>query len=124
MDWQIVYYTDKLGNEPVRDFIDMQPVAAQAEIVHVIELLREFALELRYPYVEKIGKTGIRELRMRHSSDYYRVFYFAFTGRQFILLHAFLKKTRKTPKRERYIAVERMNDHRLRQTGGERHQFT
>ena len=84
MDWQIEYYPDIVGNEPVRNFIDMQSIDAQVEIFHVIGLLQEFALNLRYPYVEKIGKTGIRELRIHHSSDYYRIFYFAAAGRKFI----------------------------------------
>ncbi len=114
MNWQIVYYSDIRGNEPVKNFIDMQPLDAQVEIMHVIGLLQEFALNLRYPYVVKVGKTGIRELRIHHSSDYYRIFYFAFTGRRFVLLHAFLKKTRKTPMRELEIAIKRMNDHKQR----------
>ncbi len=114
MDWKIEYYSDKGGNEPVRNFIDAQSLDAQVEILHVIDLLQEFALDLRYPYVEKIGKTGIRELRIHHSSDYYRIFYFAFTGRKFVLLHAFLKKTKKIPISELNIAIERMNDYKQR----------
>ena len=39
MNWQIVYYSDKGGNEPVNDFICAQSPGAQAEILHVIGLL-------------------------------------------------------------------------------------
>ena len=112
MDWQIEYYTDAMGVEPVKEFINTQSLDAQVEIFHVIGLLEEFALNLRHPYVLKIGKTGIRELRIHHSSDYYRIFYFAFAGRRFVLLHAFLKKTGKTPKGELGIAVKRMNEYK------------
>ncbi|MBA7674843.1 hypothetical protein ES703_83068 [subsurface metagenome] len=114
MDWRIEYYTDKRGNEPVRSFIDAQSIDAQVAIIHDIDLLRELALDLRYPYVFKIGTTGIRELRTRHGSDYYRIFYFASKGRKFVLLHAFLKKTRKTPKKEVMIAIGRLNDYKQR----------
>lgn len=114
MDWRIVYYSDTEGNIPVRNFIDAQSIDAQVKIVRDIELLRELALDLHYPYVVKIGKTGIRELRIHHSSDYYRIFYFTFTGRMFVLLHAFLKKTRRTPIGELEIAIKRMNDYRIR----------
>ena len=114
MDWQIEYYTDKMGNEPVRSFIDAQSIDVQVAVTHDIDLLREFALDLRYPHVFKVGTTGIRELRTRHGSDYYRIFYFAFTGRKFVLLHAFLKKTRKTPKREIRVAINRLNDYKQR----------
>ena len=92
MDWQIDFYSDMRGNEPVKNFIRAQSLDAQVEITHVISLLQEFALTLGLPYVTKIGKSGIRELRIHHSSGYYRIFYFAFTGRRFVLLHAFLKK--------------------------------
>jgi phage-related protein len=114
IDWQIEYYADKTGNEPVRDFIDRQSLDAQAEIFHVIGLLQEFALSLGPLYVKKIGKSGIRELRIHHSSDYYRIFFFAFIGRRFVLLHAFLKKTAKTPEREINIALKRMDDYKMR----------
>jgi len=112
MDWQIEYYTDSMGVEPVKEFVNAQSLDAQVEIFQVIGLLEEFALNLRYPYVSKIGKTGLRELRIHHSSDYYRIFYFAFTGRTFVFLHAFLKKTRKTPKSETKIAIKRMNEYK------------
>lgn len=46
MDWKIEYYSDKRGNEPVRNFIDAQSLDAQVEILHVIvDLLQEFALD-------------------------------------------------------------------------------
>ncbi len=114
MDWQIEYYIDERGCEPVRSFIDAQSIDVQVAIFHDIDLLQELALDLHYPYVFKVGATGIRELRTRHGTDYYRIFYFAFTGRKFVLLHAFLKKTRKTPKREIRIAINRLNDYKQR----------
>ena len=60
MDWQIEYYTDNMGIEPVKQFISAQPLDAQVTIFHVIGLLEDVALNIRYPYVYKIGKTGIR----------------------------------------------------------------
>ena len=114
MDWQIEYYTDRRGNEPVRSFIDAQSIDIQSAIHHDIALLREFALDLRYPWVLKVGTTGIRELRTRHSSDLYRILYFAFTGRKFVLLHGFLKKTKKTPEGEIKTAIKRLIDYKQR----------
>ena len=37
-----------------------------------------------------------------------RLFYFAYTGRQFIILHAFRKKGQKTPRKEIETAERRM----------------
>ncbi len=102
---------DEEGHEPVKDFILAQPDGAIAEILHVFKLLREFNIRLGVPFVRKIGKSGLRELRIKHSSDLYRVFYFAYIGRKFVLLHAILKKGAKTPESEIELAIKRMNDY-------------
>ena len=113
MDWQIVYYRDSKGNEPVQDFIRAQSPVARSRIMHVIDLLQTYALTLKPLYIKKITKSGLWELRIHHSSDYYRIFYFAFTGRKFVLLHAFLKKTARTPRMEINTALKRMEEFKL-----------
>ena len=114
MDWQVVFYMDEEGNEPVKDFILAQPDGAIAEILHVFKLLREFNIKLGMPYVQKIDESGIRELRIKHSSDLYRIFYFTYIGRRFVLLHAILKKGTKTPEADKKLAIKRMNDYKSR----------
>ena len=114
MDWRVVFYMDAKGNEPVKDFILAQPDRAIAEILHVLKLLREFNIKLGMPYVRKIGKSGLRELRIKHSSDLYRIFYFAYIERKLVLLHAILKKEAKTPESDKEIAIKRMNDYKSR----------
>jgi len=69
MDWHVVFYIDDDGNEPVKNFILAQSDKAIAEILHVFKLLREFNVKLSMPYVRKIGKSGLRELRIKHGSD-------------------------------------------------------
>ena len=112
MDWRVIFYRDKDGNEPVKDFILERPDDAIGAILHVFDLLYRFDLSLGKPYVEKIeGK--IWSLRIKHSSDYYRIFYFAFTGKKFVLLHAIKKKRDKLKKGDIELATSRMNDHEL-----------
>jgi phage-related protein len=114
MNWQVNFYSDEEGNEPVKDFILGQTDAAIAEILHVLKLLRQFNISLGMPYVRKIDKSGIRELRIRHGSDIYRILFFAHTGRKFVLLHAVLKKEDKIPENDKQLAIRRMNDYRSR----------
>jgi len=116
MAWQVVFYPDAKGNEPVKDFILKQPDKAIAEVLHVLKLLRHFNISLSMPYVRKVGGSGLRELRIRHSTDLYRIFYFAYIGQKFILLHAVLKKGDKTPQSDIRIAIKRMNDYKSRYT--------
>ena len=111
MDWQIEFYVDKKGRAPVAEFIHAQPPKAIAEILHVLDLLIEFNVNLTMPYVRKIDKSGLRELRIKHGSDAYRIFYFAYIKRRFVLLHAILKKGQKTPKKDKNKAIKRMNEY-------------
>ncbi len=42
MSWRVVFFRDKEGAEPVKDFILEQPDGAIAEILHVFDLLYKF----------------------------------------------------------------------------------
>ena len=111
MIWTVVFYKDREGREPVKDFILNQFDGAIGEILHVFNLLHRFGLSLGRPYVEKVeGK--IWALRIKHSSDYYRILYFASTGSKFILLHAVKKKRDTLRKTDIGLAIERMNEHK------------
>jgi len=114
MDWHVVFYMDNRGSEPVKDFILGQSDGAVAEIIHVLKLLREFNITLGMPYVEKIGPSGIRKLRIKHSSDIYRIYFFAQAGRRFVLLHAIKKKRNKISQNDIRLAIDRMNDYKAR----------
>ena len=114
MKWEIEFYQDSQGNIPVQDFIRRQSDKVKAKILKYIDLLQDFGLSLGQPRVEKLAGSEVWELKIRHSSNRYRILYFAFSGRKFILLHAFLKKTAKTPKNELEIAQSRIFDYRAR----------
>ena len=114
MDWHAVFYMDVRGNQPVKDFVLRQSDGAIAEILHVFDLLMRFNITLGMPYVEKIGKSGIRELRIKHGSDIYRIFFFAHTGRNFVLLHAIKKKSNRLSQNDVSLAIDRMNDYKAR----------
>ncbi len=78
-------------------------------IVFDLELLRKFGLDLGVPYVKSIrGK--LWELRITGRSQH-RVLYFAASEKRFVLLHAFTKKTGKTPLSEIKTAENRMNEY-------------
>jgi len=116
VNWTVEYYRDSKGNEPVADFIDALPNETQAKVFRIIDLLGEYGVLLKEPYTKQIrGK--IRELRVKDHQGAIRVLYFTYTGRRFILLHGFIKKTEKTPLREIELAEKRMNDFINRQRG-------
>lgn len=109
MEWVIEYYRDEDGNEPAAYFIDSLPDATRAKVFRTINLLKKHGVLLKEPYTKQIrGK--IRELRVKDNRGAVRVLYFTFTGRRFVILHGFIKKTDKTPEREIETAEKRMND--------------
>jgi phage-related protein len=87
------------------------------KIIHVFKLLREFNVGLGLPYVKKIDKSGLRELRIKHSSNIYRIFFYAFIGQKFILLHAIMKKQDTTPQGDKLLAMERTKEYKYRNPG-------
>jgi phage-related protein len=61
------------------------------------------------PYARHLtGK--LWELRVPSGGQAYRVLYFAYAEHRFVLLHAFSKKTQKTPRREIDVALRRMTE--------------
>ena len=110
MNWQVVFYRDEEGNEPVKEFILNQSDGAIGEILHVFDLLYRFNLSLGLPYIEKV-RGRVWALRIKHSSDYYRILYFTFSGKKFVLLHAVKKQSNKLSTRDIKLAIERMNQY-------------
>ena len=118
MDWTVEYYGDLKRNEPAADFIDSLPVETQAEVLRTMELLARYGVLLKEPYSKRI-KGKIRELRIVDLHGHVRILYFTSTGRRFVILHGFVKKSGKTPKREIDIAEKRMSDF-MQRCGGEK----
>lgn len=112
--WEVEYYQDSQGNIPVQEFIRRQSDKVKAKILKFIDLLEDLNLSLGQPYVEKLADSDVWELKIRHSSNYYRILYFAFRGRRFVLLHAFLKKAARTSKNAIKIAEYRIIDYKAR----------
>ena len=79
--------------------------------------MEEFGIGLRKPHVGSIKGDrykGLWELRAKQGSDITRIFYFLPYEKKFILLHGFVKKDDKTPKRELETALSRMKDWKRR----------
>ena len=98
-NYEVQYYVDNRGRAPVREYIDSLNLKEKAKVLKYVDFLRQNDGKLDEPYSRHIeGK--IRELRVDFHRNRHRIFYFTFIGRKIILLHAFLKKTKKTPQNE------------------------
>lgn len=90
------FYQDlRNGKYPVREYVKSLGRKERAKVAKYIEFLRVNKGYLDEPYSKHIiGK--IRELRVDFSKNHHRIFYFTFIRKTIILLHAFLKKTKRT----------------------------
>lgn len=88
------------------DFIKSLGKPTGTKITRHIDLLVRFGSQLRIPYSESLGD-NLFELRIRSQREI-RIFY-TFKSGIAILLHGFIKKTQKTPRREIEIALAKLN---------------
>ena len=96
-EYEVKFYQDlREKTYPVKEYVKKLDRKERAKVAKYIEFLRINKGYLDEPYSKHIiGK--IRELRVEFSKNHHRIFYFTFIGKTIILLHAFLKKTAKTP---------------------------
>lgn len=90
------YLNPKTGKSDVRKYIYDLDIKEKTKVLKYVEYLRINSGVISEPYSRHI-KGKIRELRVDFSDKKYRIFYFTFINKNIILLHAFLKKTAKTP---------------------------
>lgn len=85
----------------------LQP-ALQARLLRLLEMVETVGLEqLHEPHVKHVeGKMW--ELRAKASEGVARGLYVTVTGRKVVILHVFVKKSRKTPRNALQIARDRM----------------
>ncbi len=99
IEYKVSFYKDKKGKSSVLEYIYKLPKKERSKIHKYIELLRVNKGILDEPYSKHI-KGKIRELRVDFGKNRHRIFYFTFIGKNIVFLHAFLKKTPKTPEHE------------------------
>jgi phage-related protein len=83
------------------------PAGIQAKFLHVSELLIEFGPEIGMPFVRRL-EADLYEIRVRGKEGHGRFLFSACRGKRLVILHAFVKKTRRTPLRELAIARQRL----------------
>jgi phage-related protein len=107
--WKIEFHQSLDGTSSVLDWFKKQPPKVKSKFVHVFNLLEEKGILLGMPHV-RLVQNKLFEIRIEQDTNIYRIFYFAHTGKKFILLHGFQKKTQKLPPQEINIAEVRMKD--------------
>ena len=107
--YNIIFYTTERGDSPLDDFLDGLDKKSRAKVAAYLSFLEEQGPNLKRPYAD-IVRGKIRELRIHHSSNQYRILYFFQMFDQIVLVHAFSKKTQQLKKKDIDLAEKRMED--------------
>lgn len=108
-EFEILFYDKLDGTEPAKDFIMSLDNKMRAKIISLIEMLANNGYSLREPYSKHLAD-GIFELRAKAGTDISRVLYFFVVGKKIVITNGFIKKTRKTPKKELELAKKYRNE--------------
>jgi phage-related protein len=84
------------------------PADIQARFVHIAQMLQEFGPQaVGLPHIRFL-QDKLWEMRLKGRDGIARAIYVAQTGKQLLVLHVFIKKTEKTPRRALKTAAERL----------------
>lgn len=104
MKWSIEYYSSEVENE-----ILSLPNGLLARYLRLTDLMLEFGSNLGMPHTQFL-EDGLIELRIKSKEGIARVFYCTLIGKRIVMLHLFIKKSNKTPKKELQTAKNRMRE--------------
>jgi len=104
----IIFYTSSNGQKPVEDFLEKH-LSIKTKALRILFNIKEYGLSSAIPHIKKLTGTPFWEIRIL-GKDNARIFYVTQDKNTIILLHAFDKKTKKTPLREITITFQRYKD--------------
>ncbi len=102
------FYATAGGNEPVREWLRNLD-GGDRRIVGIDIATAEFGWPIGMPLCRNLGR-GLFEVRSNISNGRIARVIFAVIDRRMVLLHGFVKKTRKTPKPDLDLATKRMRE--------------
>ena len=104
MDYTITYYS-----EAVQEDILALPDTLAARYIVLTRRMIALGPNLGEPHTKSFGN-GLFELRVKGAEGIARIFFCTLFGKRIVMLHGFIKKSEKTPLRERAIAETRMKE--------------
>ena len=104
MRWRVTFYSKKVENKTLSF-----PKGILANLLHVMEMIEEFGPALGIPYTAPLGG-GLFEIRAKGEEGIGRSLSCAVKGKEIIVLHSFVKKSQKIPKKELDLARNRMKE--------------
>ncbi len=106
---KVSFYETVSGRSPIEDFIEGLPKADQARFADVFDGIEKYGLGCpRVQFRQLRGK--LWEVKFNSPSGGYRIAYVVVESETMVWLHAFKKRTQKTPTGDLEIAEKRMKE--------------
>ena len=103
--WTVEFLDDTAESE-----FDQLPTEIKAKIVRISQLIEQVGLlSVKEPYVRHVHDK-IWEIRAIGKEKLARSLYTTLSGKRVVILRTFVKKIRKTPKREIELALQRIKE--------------
>ena len=103
MNWKIDFY------KGVDEQILAMPPKIQARMLKLLELMERHGANLDPPHTDAMGG-GLFEIRAKALEGIGRGLFCYLQGKHIVVLHAFIKKSQKTPKADLELARQRQQE--------------
>jgi phage-related protein len=105
MPWSVGFL-----DEETRAALDALPLDMRASFQRVVELVKVHGLDrVREPYLKHL-EGPLWEMRLKGKSGIARAVYVTATGMKIVVVHVFVKKTQKAPRKEIAYALKKAQE--------------
>jgi phage-related protein len=104
MDYTIAYYSESVQEQ----ILDL-PDTLAARYIFLTRRMVAIGPNLGEPHTKAFGD-GLFELRLKGAEGIARVFFCTQIGKRIVVLHSFIKKSDRTPRRELDVALIRLKE--------------
>jgi len=111
MHREIVFYRTRSGQSPIEGFLDRLSSKQAQKVAWVLSLIEDLKAVPSLYFSKMPGTQDLWEARVKVASDIFRFLAFHDGAKLVVLVHAFQKKTRKTPRQAIRLAEERKREY-------------
>jgi len=105
MPWSVGFL-----DEETKAAIDALPLDIRASFQRIVEFIKAHGLDrIREPYLKHLGGP-LREMRLKGKIGIARAIYVTAIGMRIVVVHVFVKKTQKTPRKEIAYALKKAEE--------------
>ena len=104
MAWKVTFYSERVEKETLSF-----PAGILADLIHILEMIELLGPNLGKPHTAPMGE-GLFEIRAKGKEGIGRSLFAIVVGQEVVILHSFVKKSQKTPKKELEKARKRLKE--------------